>query len=418
MFRSLFIKVLYTILMFLATILLGNIAHPEHYGAISLLILNAALFSLVTGLGADTMIMHMVGNNKWSIDEAIYFMWRTIVLQLSLFVVLELGCMFFFKISLLSTQPGFHYFFIDLLYFLGVVLVEKFIALFYSVHKATIANIALVVVASAYFLLLSVYYFFLHTNFSIILYSFAIQSLLQGVVLLIIFFSNHNLKGSPIKDKKITFFFRASSIVMITNIIQLLAYRIDFWILKANYSNYEVGIYSQANKFANLVWLVPNVTAQLLVPKYIMIEKTDLLKVFRSSFVTNLLIVIATIVFANVFYWWVLNPEYRQGLKAFYLMIPGYFFSAAVIYFSSYFSWKGDFKYNLWGSIGCFLVILIADLLLIPKLSYNGAAIANSIAYTSIFGYYIFRMTRVNFKMSDLFMLRPNDIQKAIMILK
>ena len=104
MFQSLGFKIVYTVLMFLATLVLSNLALPGNFGIISLLILNASLFSLVTGLGADTMIMHMLGNHKWSVEEAVYFMWRTVGIQLLLFTLLEAGCFAVTGWSLLSYE--------------------------------------------------------------------------------------------------------------------------------------------------------------------------------------------------------------------------------------------------------------------------------------------------------------------------
>lgn len=419
MFQSLGFKIVYTVLMFLATLVLSNLALPGNFGIISLLILNASLFSLVTGLGADTMIMHMLGNHKWSVEEAVYFMWRTVGIQLLLFTLLEAGCFAVTGWSLLSYEKGTYYFFLDLFYFIGLVLTEKFIALLYSVHKARKANLWLSAVALMYFLLLIVIYYLFRVSILTLLYLFAFQSLLQGVVLMVIFFSEHKVKGMALKNKKLTDYFKVSAIVMVTNIIQLLAYRVDYWLLKAFYSNYEVGIYSQSNKFANLVWLIPNMVTQLLVPKFMTFDKEDVSKIFKTAFYSNLVIVGGTILFANVIFFFFLDPAYRPGLSAFYLMLPGYFFWAAVIYFAGYFSWQGKFRYNLIGSIGCFIIILIADLLLIPTYSFKGAAIANSIAYTAIFILYLVMMSRMSkFRLQQIFLPSVNDFKRTISILK
>ena len=106
MFKSLAFKIVYTVLMFVAGLLLSNLALPEYFGVVSLLILNASLFSLVTGLGADTMILHMLGNQKWNMPQAIYFMWRSVALQVLLFVVLEYSKNTLFLISPPTVHPG------------------------------------------------------------------------------------------------------------------------------------------------------------------------------------------------------------------------------------------------------------------------------------------------------------------------
>ncbi len=75
-------------------------------------------------------------------------------------------------------------------------------------------------------------------------------------------------------------------------------------------------------------------------------------------------------------------------------MLPGYFFWAAVIYVGAYFSWAGKFYYNLICSSLCFIVILIADLVLIPEYGIAGAAWANTIAYSLVFLFYIYLLVK------------------------
>ena len=96
-------------------------------------------------------------------------------------------------------------------------------------------------------------------------------------------------------------------------------------------------------------------------------------------------------------------------------MLPGYFFWAAVIYFAAYFSWQGKFSYNLLCSSCCFAVILLADLLLIPRYGIHGAAVANSIAYTTVFLLYVFILrSRYFFRGKDLLLLARKDFMKMV----
>jgi len=208
---------------------------------------------------------------------------------------------------------------------------------------------------------------------------------------------------------------KLSSVVMITNIIQLIAYRVDFWILQYFYGNYEVGIYAQANKFANLVWIVPNILAQLLIPKFALASKSEVPKIFSGGFYFNLSGIIISVVCANFFYFFYLNIEYRTGLTPFYLMLPGYFFWASVIYIGAYFSWAGKFSYNLICSSCCFVLILVADLILIPRFGLEGAAWANTIAYTAVFMLYMFiLMKKYSFKWNELLLFRKKDFSTII----
>jgi Na+-driven multidrug efflux pump len=96
-------------------------------------------------------------------------------------------------------------------------------------------------------------------------------------------------------------------------------------------------------------------------------------------------------------------------------MLPGYFFWATVIYIGAYFSWAGKFSHNLFCSSICFVVILLADLILIPKYGMEGAAWANTISYTLVFLVYIFILVKqFSFKWNDLLLLRKKDLFRIV----
>ena len=158
---------------------------------------------------------------------------------------------------------------------------------------------------------------------------------------------------------------------------------------------------------------------QLLIPRFISMEKKDVSRLFRVAFLANAVTLVGAVVFAHIIFRFLLVDDYRAALPAFHLMLPGYFFWAAVIYFAGYFSWKGWFRLNLWGSIACLLIIFIADLLLIPKLSINGAAIANSVAYTAVFVFYLFMLKKnARLPARELLRWQKNDLQKTFRLLK
>lgn len=416
MFRSLLFKIIYTVISFLAMVILSNIAMPEIFGVVSLLILNASLLSLITGLGADSMIMHMLANNKWTVGQAVTFAWKATGLQLLIFTALQAGAYLLFSRTLLSGQAAAQYLVFDAIYFIGLILVEKFTALLYSTHKARVANLLLAAIVTGYLLVLlfgSGYF-----NIKTVLYIFACQIFIQGMALAGYFFSAHGVVGAGASENTGRFL-RVSSIVMITNVVQLLAYRIDYWLIKYFHSTYDVGLYSQANKFANLVWLVPGMATQLLIPRFALVNEEERKSIFRAAFYINMLVVLACIFFTNVLFAIVLRPEYRAALSAFYMMLPGYFFWASVIFYAGYFSFEGAFNRNLWGSLLCLVVIAVADFLLIPSYSINGAAVANSIAYTTVFLFYLYLMKKMKqYSFTSLLTFRKRDFISTFNLLK
>lgn len=401
MLKATVIRLGYMVLLFLASLVISNLALPEKFGILSLLILNASLLLLLTGLGVDSMVLYKLSNKQWNISQAFRFVWKAIFLQVIIFSFLELGSWFIFHRTLLSNATP-EYFFVEASYFIGLAIVEKYLALYYSQNRSAMVNSILALIAFFYLALLVLVYYVIKVDWMYVLYLFAFQNLVQAIALAICFKASDSTK-TDLESKEIFTAFKISSIVMMTNVIQLLAYRVDFWLIDFFYGDYYVGVYAQANKFANFSWVIPNILSQILIPSFALMEKKRVGEVFSSSFLLNFFIVIATVAFAQFFYFLYLDPQYKSGLDAFYLMLPGYFFWGSVIYFANYFSSKGKFIYNLQGSILCFILILIADLFLIPRLGIVGAALANTIAYFAIFMFYLFILVKRNsFRWNDL----------------
>ena len=410
MLRSALYKAFNTMFMFLAGLVLSNIVLPGHFGTVSLLIVNASLFSIITGLGTDGVIMYMLANNKWNMGQAKVFVWKALLLQMALFAAFEGFTCAVWNITLLSLE-GVNFIWIDVTYFLGILLLEKFTTLLYAAHKARMANIAISVISAIYLLMLISIRYFLAVSFYSVLFLFGAQSLLQGGLLLLLFIvkvpaiKNQHLNKKDLKDA-----FRWSIIVMITNVLQFIAYRVDFLLLKNYFGNYHVGLYAQANKFANLVWIIPNIFAQLLIPRFAFLKDKEISLIFRTAIYLNILIVVFTVACTYAFYYFYLDKQYIPGIYSFFIMMPGYFFWAAVVYFGAYFSWRGKFMYNLACSTGCFVLIIIADLFLIPRYGINGAGMANTLVYTTIFCCYLALLSfKSSFHLKELLLPRRTD---------
>jgi O-antigen/teichoic acid export membrane protein len=367
--------------MFLFNLLLANILLPSYFGSISLFLLNAGLVSLLTGFGLESYVLHWMTNKRGSIENALSIIWKGFLMQLFIFSCLQLASLLIWKTTLLS-QISFGYLLPEYFFFVGLVLSEKYLVLYYALNKSLLVNKLLLLQAAMFLILLFALKNFFKLNYKTVLTIIAMQHLLQGLLFILVFhFSVQKLSFVKTHWRIFTAALSISSVVMITNFVQFLAYRVDFWLLKKYYSAYEVGLYAQANKFANLTWIIPNIFAMLLVPKFSEFSKTEMPGIFKMAFYSNFFISCATLTFSWLLYTYVLNEHYSEGLTSFYIMLPGYFFWALVIYFGAYFSWAGRFKINLVCSVFCFLVIFIFDLILIPRFSINGAALANSFAY-------------------------------------
>jgi len=101
---------------------------------------------------------------------------------------------------------------------------------------------------------------------------------------------------------------------------------------------------------------------------------------------------------------------YFDGFLSLLIMTPGYLIFTITTILAAYFSANRLLKVNLVGSVICCVLMILLDLLLIPTLSYRGAAIANLIAYSITTAYFIFSsMSVTNSSFKDFFAIKKTD---------
>ncbi len=405
-------KALYTVVVFFANLLLANLLLPALFGTVSLMIVNAAIVYLVTGLGTDSVVMHAVTNNKWTHAEAAAISRYGFGVQLLLFALLQWAHFALFSTTLLAGQAA-PFLLYEILYFTGLALVEKSVVLLYAQGDAALANKALFGAALFYIAVLFAAMQSAFFSAAALIGLFCGQSLLQGAVVALLYaVHRRRAAGSRFRLQKFYGVLKMSLVVLLTNFIQLLAYRIDFLLIGYFGNDYQVGLYAQANKFANLMWIVPNIFALLLMVRFAKIGTKGLPLLFRSALVLSLLLLAVTVVATLFFYAYLIAPAYSAGLAAFYLMLPGYFCWSIVIYFGAFFSWQGRFANNLIISGFCLALISVCDFFLIPRFAIRGAAVANSIAYSSTLVLCFYLLSRqVQIRLRDIFAIRKTDYE-------
>lgn len=399
---------------FLVGLFIAALAGTELFGTISLMIVNAALFHLLTAFGADQAIVWHGASKKFDLNKLFTFTFFTALLQLVLFFLIAFS---FFKYSgrtLLSNNTTGEYFYLELIYFSGLVFLDKYVSLLYAQHKARVCNFLLAVVTLVAVIVL----FLIQFNFSKWeidpLGFFSVLTFLQACSIIFLFHFVKKVRLSFFTKKDLISFYRFSGIVFVTNLIQFLAYRADYWFIDYFKDVDQVGVYSQANKFAGLIWILPNIIAALLIPLLSQpetrLKEKELAGITRLFNFLNLFIIGIMVLASFLIYTFFLQPEYAAGFKPLLYMLPGYYFFSITIILAAFFSAKNLLWINFTGSSICFVTIVVADLLLIPTIGISGAAWANTIAYSlsSVFTIIMF-LRYSNLKLRNLFIIKKND---------
>lgn len=349
------------------------------------MLLNAAMVLLITGLGVDAQVLHALVQKKWPLAYGVSVQVYTVLFQCLVFVALQIGAV---KLSGKTVLAGAdaHLAFYESLYFLGLVFIERTLTLYYSTGKAALYSKILLVQNAVYLLfLLGLHWVGGSISLADAFVMAGLQTFVQGAVVVAAFlFVIKKTRLEPIGAGALGHIIRSSLVVVTANLVQLVAYRLDYWLLRYFRSDFEVGIYVQASKVAGLLWVLPNIIAMLLIPRFPHLDTKSVYAVFRWANLFNIVFAGGIAVSAWFLYRYWLVDGYAPGYPALLLMLPGYVCWAFVIYLGAYFSWQGQFAVNLRGSVLCLLLILVADLLLIPAKGYTGAAIANTLAYSIV----------------------------------
>lgn len=399
--RGFIFRMIFTGVGFLVSLLIAKLAGVALFGTFSFVIANAAFLYILTGLGTDAAIVwHGISGEEYNRNKVFSFTIRTALLQLLLFYALAIAVFFISGKSLLGRENGNGIFTAELIYFTGLVFTDKFLSLYYSQHEAKRCNKILAVCTSLLFLLLLLIGWWnvsLIRNYPVWVYSIFV--FLPSLILVFDFLIKFKPVLSSISRQEFISFTSFSFVVFISNVIQFIAYRADFWFLKYYYGSEDLGIYAQASKFAQLLWIIPGIIAGLVIPalknEKDKLTEDGLLSVSRLLLFSHLLLAIVLIFVSLFIYSFYLPKGFYDGFFALLIMIPGYLFYTIAIVLAGYFSAHRLLKVNLAGGVLCCTLMIVADVILIPTMGYKGAAIANLLIYFITTIFYLLRFISI-----------------------
>lgn len=408
---------------FLVSLLIAKLTGADRFGVISLMIVNAVFIQIVSGLGTDgAIVWHGISGKPGDSNKIFSFTVYTTLLQLLLFGI---SAFLFFKYSgttILSREKGTNIFYAELLYFSGLIVTEKYAALFYSQQMAALCNKILALISSGLvFILLIVLFYSPPLVVNNPVWVLSIFVFIPAMVLLFFYHGKFSPVLIKISRDTVNSFVSFSLIVLVTNLIQFIAFRVDFWFIDYFHGKGDVGIYAQASKFSQMLWIIPGVFAGLIIPalknEKNKLSVAELVSICRLLFFTHIFFAGILAGGAFLLYQFFLPDDFFNGFSALLLMMPGYIVFIITTVLTAFFSANRMLKINLLGSFLCCLVMLTLDILLIPRFSYTGAAIANLVAYTitTVFFIAAFRK-QTGLLMQDYFKLRKSDVK--ILLLK
>jgi O-antigen/teichoic acid export membrane protein len=310
---------------------------------------------------------------------------------------------------------GFH--FSATAFLTGNLLITFFVALFYAKMDFVLPNLLLVAVNILLIILVPnndwVKGFMSNENYvQLYFLGFFIQGLLLMLAFLYRYFKWSQWKSIPINLIKP--FLSFAFIAVVTNSMTFLMYRIDYWFVNKYCLDADLGNYIQACKLVQLFFILPSILAAVVFPmtasgrREEMNEKMQLLSrglIFFYCIICLLLVAVGYWLFPFVF-----GKTFNNMYLPFLLLVPAILSYSVIHLLAAYYSGKKVLGVNFKGNLVALVIIVVGDMLVIPRFGIMGAAIVSSVGYICYMSF-ILLMHRKEYKsrFADFLFFRKKD---------
>ncbi len=282
--------------------------------------------------------------------------------------------------SLLYTQYG-------CLYTLGILLTNYSLALFYSKGDYYLPNMAMGLL-NVLFIAALFYLHFTIKNNELVMRSYFIYNLSQGLLLLLLykFFVLHKKPLKLPHKANLQQVFKFALTCFLANLVFFLVYRIDFWFVKSNCNASDLGNYIQASKLGQMFLIIPQIIASAIFPQTATGNNADgivaaikaLSRILLQFF---MVIIILTGILGKAIFLLLFGASFNTMYWPMLLLLPGIFFLCNLTLIAAYFGGKGKVKHNLTGASIALVVVLLGNILMLKHYGIGIAAIVSTIGY-------------------------------------
>jgi O-antigen/teichoic acid export membrane protein len=201
--------------------------------------------------------------------------------------------------------------------------------------------------------------------------------------------------------------------IQISNLSTLLNYKSDIFILKI-FSNFQaIGYYSVAVGLVERLWIIPESMRDIIYLEIAKNRKNSdfVCSISRITFTFLSLVSIILGVLASQLIPFIYSENYISSILPFILLLPGIVFFSLSKIIGSYFFAIDMTHYNAISSTIAFVINIVLNLILIPKIGIVGAAISTLISYSiGSLVHVFFFIQNTNTKNYNMFFINKQDI--------
>ena len=209
------------------------------------------------------------------------------------------------------------------------------------------------------------------------------------------------------------------------NIVQLLNYRLDFFLVSSFLGPASLAVYSVAVMIGESLWQLSNSMAVVLFPRVAALggkadEQRRILGT-ASRVALGMTLSVAVVVGLTAHAWvpWFFGSAYLEAARAVRLLLPGVVLFTVQVVLSSGIAGAGYPEWNSYVAAVTLVLSVALDVWLIPRYGIPGAAVASSVTYgtsTALTIWNYRRLSRISFR--DLLVPGPADVRLLMAALR
>jgi O-antigen/teichoic acid export membrane protein len=235
-------------------------------------------------------------------------------------------------------------------------------------------------------LLLVALYFLgaLSVTTAIVLYAFS-HILAFAIIVVTSFPSFSDVVRTSIVWRDYGAMLRFSGTIHLGNLTQFFNYRLDSFIVKFFRGTAAVGLYGIAAILGETLWLLSGSMASVLLPTIAgkhEKSKEIAVKAAAATFAISIVGGIVAFLAGPFLIVRLFGEKFSGSIEPFLILIPGVVIFSITNILATYLTGAGRPGYNAAIAFISFLFTVVFDILLIPRYSISGAAIASGISYT------------------------------------
>ncbi len=202
----------------------------------------------------------------------------------------------------------------------------------------------------------------------------------------------------------------------IGNVIQMLNYRLDVFVINYFLPISQVGIYAIAVSLAETIWKITGSIAIMAFPMASAASSKKDTSVFLNR-VTRISVVLITVfalflaLICKVLILLLFGKKFSGAVAALLWLLPGVAVYSVANILANYLAGVNHVEKNIFSATVSCVITVVLDLILIPRMGINGASIATSISYTIYTVITVFNYTRcTGSRLRDVLVVRKEDV--------